>query len=335
MRGCLENDRLFVLLITLLAGFFLCTSCREANTAPDLDIGTRSARSADDVNSIAETVDTPAIQFAADANEVDPNTSGPKLVLSYSKETFRPNPIASFMYFVPLIAPTRVDNISSVNNQQQIGILSHQIKADSKSFHVICEFEIVGNGFHKNTFEPAGMIATHTEELKKGRAMTQMLDYIKFEGQGFGMIEIKGQIAGADRIVTEVNMQFNAKGRKSPVTIGLYDIKPKGGQYQYENRSNQVVARVNSLAFKRTPKTPKLGIKVASISKSEDAEGFWGRVKGAIANTLIEPPKIDELGNTTMLEFGEKLLHKKTAFTFPKADNIVEKRIVEVFPAQQ
>ena len=74
------------------------------------------------------------------------------MVMSYRKEEFVKNPIASFMYFIPLIAPTFVDNISSVNNDQQVGIISHELKENSKSFQVTCEFEILGSGFHMSTF---------------------------------------------------------------------------------------------------------------------------------------------------------------------------------------
>jgi hypothetical protein len=250
--------------------------------------------------------------------------------MSYSKEKFVINPIASFAYFVPLISPTLVDNISSVNNDQQLGIISHKIIADSKFFHVACEFEILGSGFHMNTFDSAEMIATHTDELKKGETMTNMLDFIKFGGDGFGIIEVKGTIIGSTRVVTEVDIQFNTRDHKSPVTIGLYDIKPKDGEYKYENRSNEVVARVNTLSFKKTKKTPRMGIKVASISDTGESEGFFSSLKGAIANLFIKPTKVDKLGNTTMLEFGYALLQKNTTFTFPKAKNIKESKIVQI-----
>ena len=36
------------------------------------------------------------------------------------------------------------------------------------------------------------------------------------------------------------------------------------------------------------------------------------------------------LGNTTMLKFGNALLQKKAAFTFPKAENIKESKVVEI-----
>jgi hypothetical protein len=124
----------------------------------------------------------------ADSNNIAEEGNGPTMIMSYSKKKFVNNPIASFMYFVPLIAPTRVDNISSVNNTQQMRIISHETKVDSKSFSVACEFEVLGNGFHMNTFDPVGMIAMHTDETKKRETMTNILDYIKFDGEGFGVI---------------------------------------------------------------------------------------------------------------------------------------------------
>ena len=249
--------------------------------------------------------------------------------MSYSKEEFVKNPLTSFAYFVPLIAMTSVNSISSANNTQQVAIISHKMVVDLESFHLACEFEILGKGFHMNTFDPEGMIAANINKLKKDETMTNMLDYIKFEGDGFGVIVVKGTITGSTKIVTEVDIQFNARGHKSPVTIGLYDIKPKNGKYNYENRSNEVVARVDALSFKKTSKIPHMGIKVASIRDAVEPEGFFSRLKGAIANLFLEPPEVDKLGNTAMLEFGNALLQKKPTFTFPKAKNIKERKIVE------
>ncbi|OGP68545.1 MAG: hypothetical protein A2031_00140 [Deltaproteobacteria bacterium RBG_19FT_COMBO_43_11] len=273
---------------------------------------------------------TPSVGISSATNTAK-GSKGPTMIMRYSEEKFVKNPIASFAYFVPLIAPTLVDNISSFNNEQQVAIISHKITADSKSFHVTCEFEILGSGFHMNTFDSSGMITTQTGELKKGKAMTNMLDYIKFDGDGFGIIEVKGTINDSAMIVTEVDIKFDARGHNSPVTIGLYDIKPKDGEYKYENRSNEAVARVNTLSFKKTEDdNPRMGIKVASISGKTESGGFFSVLKGKIANLLIKPPKVDKLGNTTMLEFGYALLQKNTTFTFPKAKNIKESKIVEI-----
>jgi hypothetical protein len=269
------------------------------------------------------------------SDDVVKDNNGPTMIMNYSKKKFVKNPIASFMYFVPLISPTLVDNISSVNNTQHLGIISHKIKVKSKSFYVACEFEVLGNGFHMNTFEPVGMIAAHTDGLQKGETIKNILDYIKLDGDAFGIFEVKGTITGSTRTVTEVDMQFNARGHKSPVTIGLYDIKPKNGEYKYENRSNEVVARVNTLAFKRTKNTPRMGIKVASVSKSEGSETFWNRFEGVLANLFIKPPKVDKLGNTAMLEFGDALLQKNSVFIFPKAKNIKKSKVVAIGQTQK
>jgi hypothetical protein len=316
LRVLLRNDRLIVLFAVTFICIFLLMTCDESKSDPNGSISVYSDQSAVDGNNIVE------------------DSNGPTLIMSYSKQKFVKNPIASFMYFVPLIAPTLVDNISSVNNEQQVGIISHKIITDSKSFHVVCEFEILGKGFHENTFDSAGMIAAHTDEMKKGETLTQMLDYIKIDGDGYGVIEVKGRITGSTKTVTRVDMQLNARGHKNPVTIGLYDIKPKAGEYKYENRSNEVVARVNTLAFK-TEQIPRMGIKIASIAKKSESAGFFGSIKAVIANLLIEPLKVTKLGNTTMLEFGEALLQKNTTFTFPEAQNIKESKVVEIDPKQK
>ncbi len=277
--------------------------------------------------------DSRGSKSVADGNNAAKDSNGPTIMLSYTKETFKKNPILDFAYFIPLISPALVDREISVNNEQQEGITSYKRTVASKSFYAAYELKMMGNGFHKNTFDPAGMIARYIGDLKKGEPLTNMLDYIKFEGEGVGLIEVKGTITGSTETVTKVDICF-AKGQKSPVTIGLYDVKPKDGEYKYENRTNEVVARVNTLTFKKTEKTPRMGIKVASISKSEGSEGFWNRVKGLIANFFIKPLEVDKLGNDTMLDFGYTLLKQKPAFTFPKAKNIKENRLVVIVPKQ-
>ncbi len=260
---------------------------------------------------------------------VESDSDGPSVLLGYSEDDFQKNPIADFMYFVPLIAPTLVDNISSVNNQQQVGIVSYNKKLAAKSFYLACEFKIVGTGFHKNTFDPEGMIAEHLYELKKSKSLSGLLDYIKFEGEGFGRIEVRGIRDGSEYTVTEIDLKFNARGHKSPVTIGLYDVKPKDGEVKYANRFNEVTARVNTLSFRKTEDTPRMGIKVASITDAEGSEGFFSSIKGLIANLIITPSEIERLGNEAMLDFGHALLNQKPAFTFPIAKNIKETKTAD------
>ncbi len=78
-----------------------------------------------------------------------------------------------------------------------------------------------------------------------------------------------------------------------------------------------------------------MGITIASIAKKNESAGFFGRIKGAIANMFIEPLKVTKLGNNTMLEFGEALFQKKTTFTFPKAKNIKENKVVKIDQIQK
>jgi hypothetical protein len=262
------------------------------------------------------------------------DSNGPTLLLGYSKKGFKNNPISSFMYFVPLISTTLVDRETSANNEQKVGIITYEKKVTSKSFNVVCEFEILGKGFHKNTFDAEKMIAAGTDDLEKGESLKNVLEYIKIEGEGFGRIEVKGTMTSSPPSVTEVCIQFNVRDHKSPVTIGLYDIKPKTGQYKRENRSNHKVARVNSLIFKKTETIPRMGIRVASITGQSESDSFFSTIKGAIANLFISPPKVTKLGNETMLDFGHALLEQKSVFTFPKSKNIKENRMAAIDPAK-
>ena len=128
---------------------------------------------------------------------------------------------------------------------------------------------------------------------------------------------------------------FKAKDQKSPVTIGLYSVKPIDGQYKYENRYDEIIARVNTLTFKKTEEIPKMGIEIASIHKKTEDENFWGTIKGLIANFFIKPLEVDKLGNDTMLNFGYAIFKQEPAFTFPKAKNIKESKVVEIDTKQK
>jgi hypothetical protein len=218
---------------------------------------------------------------------------------------------------------------TDANNQQQSQLLSYERKVTSKSFHVRFEFEMTGKGFFKNIFNPPEIIAMCREGLKKDEPVKNALDYIMFEGEGFGRMDIKGTIEGSKETVTEVVVHFNARGRKSPVTIGLYSVDPENGQYKYENRYNELIAQVASLTFKKYDGVPTMGVKVISVNKAKHPNRLMGRIKGAIANFFIEPPKISKIGNNTILNFGYALLKKNPSFTFPKATNIKTTRTIE------
>ena len=266
---------------------------------------------------------------AVEPNRVDADGCGPTVQLSYGQGTPEKNSMQSFMYFIPLISPVSVDRAVSAENDQQAAIVSYARKITARSFSVTCQFQMSGGGSIRYTFDPAQMIALRIAESKKpkGEPLGNVLEYINFDGEGFGEIRVKGTVNSGFARVTEVHLEFNARGRRSPVTIGLYELKAKNGQYCYENRSNPLIARVNSLTFKKGD-DPKMDITVASITKKPGANGFFGHLKAAIANMFIKPVRINPLGNETLLDFGGALLEQKTAFTFPKATNLKEMTVL-------
>ena len=251
-------------------------------------------------------------------------SSGPTVILKCDKEKVLQNHTPDFMYFVPLISPVLVYSETSKGNRQKSGLISCVRESTSKSFYVSGEFQMQGSGFYKNKFDSAGMVARNTQRLELGEPLKNILGYIKFEGEGFGWIEIKGEIEEKKVTTTEVTVHFNGRDKTSPVTVGLYSVKAVNGEYKYENRYNEIVARVDTLTFnKSTDEEPLMDIVVSSIYAEGDTPDFWGRIKGAVANLFIEPLGIDKLGNDTMLDFGCALFKGKETFTFPKAKNLL------------
>ena len=257
-------------------------------------------------------------------DDISDDSNGPTLFLDCCKDGTLRNATTAFMYFVPLISPVLVDREASPDNRQRSGIISCERKYGSKSFYVSCEFQVQGEGSHRNTFDPAGMIKMSAKDLKKGETLKNVLDYIKFEGEGYGRVDVRGEIVGSKEIVTKVNVYFSNRRQKSPVIIGLYNVKPVNGEYKYENRYNEIVVRVDRLTFERCEGTPEMGVKIASLRDAGEADGVWGNIKGSIANLFIEPLEITTLGNNTMMDLGYALLKGKPTFTFPRAKNLKE-----------
>ncbi len=263
-----------------------------------------------------KSADNPAVKSAADNN-------GPTVTLGYDGSKPAKNPSSSFMYFIPLIAPTRVDMVINPDNHQQAWILSYNKKVTKKTFYVACDFEMRGTGFFNNILDHNEIIATFTEETKKGAPIKNALDFIKFEGEGIGRIEARGTINDSNETVNEVKITFNAGGNESPITIGLFSVNPENGHYDYSKRYNELVARAATLTFKREQSVPRMAVVVASVNdKTAKPDSFAGKIKGFVANFFIDPVKISKPGNDTMLDFGYALLKQKQSFTFPKATNI-------------
>jgi hypothetical protein len=252
------------------------------------------------------------------------STSGPTVILKCDENGALVNSTPDFMYFVPLISPTLVSIEVSKDNKQRSGLISCTTKSDSKSFSVRGEFQMLGSGSYKNIFDPAGMIARNTDGLDQNEPLKNILGYIKFEGEGYGWIEITGKIENDRPITTEVKVHFNDRGCNSPVTVGLYSVKPVKGEYKYANRYNEIVARVDTLTFKESTDKPKMDISISALyaAAGGDANGIWGEIKGTVANFFIDPLEIDKLGNDTMLDFSSSLFMGKETFTFPKAMNL-------------
>jgi hypothetical protein len=264
---------------------------------------------------VDKSVNSPGVKSSTDTN-------GPTVTLSYDSSKPVKNPSSSFMYFVPLIAPTRVDMEISPDNRQQAWILSYNKKVTKKTFYVACEFEMRGTGSFNNILDHNEVIANFSEEIKKGAPIKNALDYINFEGEGVGRYEAWGTINDSNEIVNEVKITFNAGGNVSPVTIGLFSVNPENGHYDYSKRYNELVARAATLTFERGESVPRMGVVVASVNDAAKPDGFAGKIKGFLANFFIDPVRISVAGNDTMLNFGYALLKQKPSFTFPKATNI-------------
>ncbi|MGA2677708.1 MAG: hypothetical protein ABSF37_00245 [Sedimentisphaerales bacterium] len=267
---------------------------------------------------ICSDTDNPAVNSQPDNG--DPN--GPTVSLSYDGSKPVKNPSSSFMYFIPLVAPTRVDMDISPNNQQQAWIVSYDKKVTKKTFYVTCEFQMQGAGFFKTTLDSDEIIASFREEVKKGDPVKNALDFINFQGEGIGRLEAWGTINDSNETVNEVQIHFNIGGHESPVTIGLYSVSSENGRYDYSKRYNELVARAATLTFKKCRGEPKMDVAVASVNNASDPNGFFGGIVGFFANFFIPPTRISIVGNDTMLNFGYAMFKQKTTFTFPKATNI-------------
>ena len=252
---------------------------------------------------------------------------GPTVVFDYTGNTEVLTPIGDFMYFVPSISLVPVDNISSYDNSQMFRLISYEKNTKSKSFKTVVEFQIRGSGYHINTYDPEAMILENLQYIKKGRPLKHMLEYIKLQGQGGCIITTKGRIKGSTEIVEQIDIMFNVKKQKSPVTVGLYTVRPVDEKYEYQNCYDRMNARIKSLTFKRTNDQATMQIKIDALLDVNGREDMFSMFAGSVANMITRPIRIDKDGNDTMLDFGFALHQNKDAFTFPKAKNLTDEKI--------
>jgi hypothetical protein len=231
--------------------------------------------------------------------------------------------MASFMYFVPLISPEPVSSITSPGSAQAGRVLSAKRKNTPHSFVVTCEFEFTGNGSQQSIFDLGPIIRRLERQLKEGGSTGRRLSSITVEGQGSGTVEVEGTISNNVEIVTEVRLRFNAHGKTSPVCIGLCEIRYREGEFR---RLNEIVARVNTLTFRRKPGPPNMEVGVASVKNKGAGNGLWqnlkGTIKGLAVNLLIDPLRVQAVGHQAMLDFGSALALGSSTFTFPHATNL-------------
>lgn len=265
-----------------------------------------------------------------DSAQDGPNdVNGPTVKLFGEMGQYPENELADFMYFVPLISPVPVSEVIIADNEQKGYLLSYDVRRKKNSFYVSCEFRMKGKGFFINQFDRDAMVEWNTQPGGKKTVLKNVLNYIKFEGEGYGRIEAKGKIRNSKMTTDEVDVHFDARGAESPVVIGLYDVDLTEKQNGHYKRFNHKVARVKTLSFSRSDTEPKLGIKISAVGETEKSLGMWEHIKGFFGNFFIKPIEIDKLGNETMLEFGVALYRKKPKFTFPKAENLIVKVQVE------
>lgn len=264
----------------------------------------------------------PAKEQAKTGEEQLSDANGPTVFLFNKSGGYPDNTLADFMYFVPLISPVPVSASTSENNAQGGHLLSYESDTNSDSFYVACDFRMEGDGFYINTFDKDAMVEWNIKSAGNKKVLKHILDYIKFEGKGYGRIEARGTIKGSKKTVEKVEVRFDARDAESPVTVGLYDVdvtKKKDGHY---TRYNKKVARITTLKFERTDRAPKMDLNVSAVGKDEDSLGTWAHITGFFGNFFIEPIEIAPIGNNTMLEFGLSLYNKQATFTFPKAQNL-------------
>jgi hypothetical protein len=135
-------------------------------------------------------------------------------------------------------------------------------------------------------------------------------------------LEVEGRIEEGVKTVTTVRLHFNEGPAASPVTIGIKDMRTVDGVLTFEN---ELVARVNSLEFSRDSALPRMGVRISSVKRRKAGDNLFqrlkGRVIGVVANMLLEPIKIRQIGKDTMLNFGTAVLNRDETFTFPAAEN--------------
>jgi hypothetical protein len=251
------------------------------------------------------------------------DTNGPTLRLGYGAEQPAPNSVADFMYFVPLISIQPVSSLTCPGSTQSVRIISTRRRVSSHSFTVTCEAELTGDGWQRSVFDLTASIRRHESQLQNGGSILRQLKSIEVQGAGAITMEVEGVVSNGLATVKEVRLRFNAHGHPSPVWINLCEIRRLNGE---PLPVNEILARVNTLTFRRRAGPPTMEVGISSVKHKEAGNGFWqnlkGRLAGAAANMLLDPLPVEAAGHEAMLDFGLALLTDAPTFTFPRARNL-------------
>jgi hypothetical protein len=252
-----------------------------------------------------------------------PSPPGPTLRLDYGRGESPGNPVAEFMYFVPLISLEPVSIVKSPGNTQCARMVSAARSFTGRSFLVTCEFEFVGEGNQQDVLDHTEKVRRHERELKQGGTLDHQLGSINVEGTGSVSIVVAGTITNRVPTVNEVRLRFNGRGQPSPVTIGLHDIRYIAGAVRLHNES---VARVNTLTFRRKAGPSVMDITVASVKRKDAGsnllQNLMGGLKGTTVNLFMPPITVERAGSEAMLNFGLALALEAPVFTFPRAKSL-------------
>ena len=263
------------------------------------------------------------VLFSTGMDRLDAAPPGPTLQLDYGRGQPLENSTVKFMYFVPLISPEPVSVFTNAGFTHCTRVTSSACHICGRSFQATCEFEFGGEGAVRNVLDHTDLVHKHEQELMKGAVLRKQLGSIDVEGRGSGKVEIAGTVTNGVRWVNEVRLLFNNHGNPSPVSICLQDISYHHGAVQ---TGNAIIAKVNSLVFKRTTGQPTMQISVASVKAKDASDSLWqnllGEVKGMIANEMLPPIAVDATGHRAMLDFGLALANEDPTFTFPFANRL-------------
>lgn len=242
------------------------------------------------------------------------------MILEYA-DGGRGNPVDTFMYFLPLVAPTTIDVYTDPNTTLNTRILSRTSKDSDSKFTTTCPFEVRGEGLYEAFFDTREMIDFNLKGNNSPRTLHKLLRSIRVDGPMRGEIKITGIIQDGNRQVEQFQIRFNLAG-KSPVTVHLYDVKNDGKTCLFENRFNEQLARIDSLTFVRGGNPPRMTPEIGAVAGEEQKEGFLAEFKAMLANWFLPPLSIAAIGNETMMNFGAALDATESTFTFPYAEKL-------------